>query len=505
MAATVLCVAVMPRNRKAARSAAAATPQGGDREETKASADAPRNATDLEYVKRNRGRPLAKVVHSAAHESLLSVSVTNTDHQGFVNLFAMVLVCANLRLIVENVMKYGIRVALPTESVSIERNWQCVVCHVFMVLIFVVAWAVERFLAPIVKSDRVVNGGHVLCWLSMFFIPFGVIRACNPSVSGSVVLVVFSISWTMKLISFGHTCFDIRRALARGILDQVCQDAESRKLLEGGFPRCLRLKDMMMFVGYPTLCYQLHYPRSPRVRYGHLLKRIGELALCLAIQYILIEQYITPLLENTRKYLSVEPSVNGSGDQVQIVHFNVLGFLERLLKLSLPNLYVWLLLFFALFHCWLNILAEVTRFADRKFYSDWWNAASFGEYWQRWNLPVHHWFMRHVYSPMLRRKWSRLSAGLTVFMISGVLHEYLVVAPLQMTRPTILVMLAFVGQLPLTIITSRALFEKHHRVIGNMIFWVVFCFSGQPMAVLVYFLLAATPNLATFGSFLSLR
>ena len=41
---------------------------------------------------------------------------------------------------------------------------------------------------------------------------------------------------------------------------------------------------------------------------------------------------------------------------------------ERVLKLSLPTLYFWLAMFYVLFHLWLNILAELTTFADREFY-----------------------------------------------------------------------------------------------------------------------------------------
>jgi hypothetical protein len=35
------------------------------------------------------------------------------------------------------------------------------------------------------------------------------------------------------------------------------------------------------------------------------------------------------------------------------------------LKLALPNLYGWLVMFYVVFHVWLNILGELTRFGDR--------------------------------------------------------------------------------------------------------------------------------------------
>jgi diacylglycerol O-acyltransferase-1 len=47
---------------------------------------------------------------------------------------------------------------------------------------------------------------------------------------------------------------------------------------------------------------------------------------------------------------------------------DIVLILERLLKLSIPNTYVWLMGFYFFFHLWLNFLAEVTRFWDRLFY-----------------------------------------------------------------------------------------------------------------------------------------
>lgn len=92
--------------------------------------------------------------------------------------------------------------------------------------------------------------------------------------------------------------------------------------------------------------------------------------------------------------------------------------IERVLKLSVPNLYVWLVFFMVFFHYWFNITAELLRFGDRRFYGDWWNASSLGVrrarrrrplsaltrraqyYWRNWNLPVHMFMVRHVYVPI---------------------------------------------------------------------------------------------------------
>ena len=62
---------------------------------------------------------------------------------------------------------------------------------------------------------------------------------------------------------------------------------------------------------------------------------------------------------------------------------------------------MWLLGFYCFFHLWLNIVAELLHFADRKFYGDWWNATSLAQFWRNWNLPVHHWIAVHVFKPSM--------------------------------------------------------------------------------------------------------
>ena len=68
---------------------------------------------------------------------------------------------------------------------------------------------------------------------------------------------------------------------------------------------------------------------------------------------------------------------------------------------------MWLAGFYAFFHVWLNVLAELLRFGDRVFYLEWWNTTSFEHYWRLWNIPVHSWIARHIYFPFLRAAASR--------------------------------------------------------------------------------------------------
>jgi sterol O-acyltransferase len=45
-----------------------------------------------------------------------------------------------------------------------------------------------------------------------------------------------------------------------------------------------------------------------------------------------------------------------------------------------PMLLEQLLSWYVIWECLLNVLAEITCFADRGFYGDWWNSVSFDQY-----------------------------------------------------------------------------------------------------------------------------
>lgn len=54
-------------------------------------------------------------------------------------------------------------------------------------------------------------------------------------------------------------------------------------------------------------------------------------------------------------------------------------------------------MFYMMFECILNLLAEITNFGDREFYEDWWNCTTWDEFARKWNKPVHEFLLCHVY------------------------------------------------------------------------------------------------------------
>jgi len=68
---------------------------------------------------------------------------------------------------------------------------------------------------------------------------------------------------------------------------------------------------------------------------------------------------------------------------------NRISFYELLSRSILPVTLFLMLLFYMVFECVCNMFAEVSLFADRYFYRDWWNSTTFEEFNRLWNQPVH--------------------------------------------------------------------------------------------------------------------
>ena len=200
------------------------------------------------------------------------------------------------------------------------------------------------------------------------------------------------------------------------------------------------------------------------------MKRVLELAAVVSVMLLLVTQFVAPTVRGT-----VAP----------VDDLAVAVLVERVMALAVPTLFVWILMFVALFELWLSIVAEVTRFGDRLFYRDWWNARKFDDYWRLWNLPVHNWLVRHVFFPCLNLGLNKAAATAVVFVVSAALHELLVSAPCHLAR-----CYAFAGmmtQVPLIGLTNLLDEKMPASRAGNVLFWLVFCVVGQPMCLILYF------------------
>lgn len=274
----------------------------------------------------------------------------------------------------------------------------------------------------------------------------------------------------MKTFSYAFTNRDLRHAYLHP--SKRLEDAVPDIYGSCPYPENITLGNLTYFWWAPTLVYQPVYPRTDKIRWTFVAKRLAEVFGLSVFIWVVSAQYGAPLLRN---------SMDG------MIQLNVTSILERLMKLSTISLVCWLAGFFALFQSFLNALAELTRFGDRNFYDDWWNSPSVGTYWRTWNKPVYQFMKRHIFSPMIGRGWSAGAASIAVFVFSGFLHELCVGVPTHN-----IIGVAFIGmvaQLPLIAMTAPLERTSGHygKIAGNSMFWISFVLVGQPLAAMIYF------------------
>jgi diacylglycerol O-acyltransferase-1 len=267
----------------------------------------------------------------------------------------------------------------------------------------------------------------------------------HPHIVGSAVIFICLITF-LKLTSFVLVNRELRQAYLQN---------KTIDFYEESYPNNVNVKNLLYFYFAPTLCYQVSYPRTPTFRTTFFLKRVGEFVTCLVMMYVLTEQYAKPTLANSIQALE---------------NMNFVTIVERVLKLSTTAVVIWLLMFYALFHAFLNALSEVLRFGDRTFYLAWWNSGNLATYWRLWNRPVYLFFKRHVYIPSVQLGMPPALCQFIVFFVSAVLHEFLVGIPTHSI--TGFAFWGMLGQIPLIAITRPL--EKWRgkgTALGNTIFW----------------------------------
>jgi len=230
------------------------------------------------------------------------------------------------------------------------------------------------------------------------------------------------------------------------------------------YPKNVTVEDYAYFTFAPTLVYETSYMRTDTIRWFYVLKEFTQAAGCGIIMHVILVQFMLPILKEDPATTTV---------------------LIETLRLATPSIILWLLGFYAIFHCYLNGLSELLRFADRQFYLDWWNAPTLEVFWRKWNIPVHNWLSSHIYR--VSKKWGTKNAILVTFLFSAVLHEFIFGVAFKVLRPWFF--LGMFIQVPLILAGNfihKKLGESHQRRWGNILVWSSL-FFGHPLIEILYF------------------
>ncbi|ODV63675.1 uncharacterized protein ASCRUDRAFT_5626 [Ascoidea rubescens DSM 1968] len=255
------------------------------------------------------------------------------------------------------------------------------------------------------------------------------------------------------------------------------------------YPKNLSIKSTFFYMFVPTLVYQPVYPMNPLFDIHYCLNKIYEIIIISASIYLLSNRYYFPLMKDSIlkifSYSSIpSPSSNSS------FSINHLDIIEKIIHLTDVSIVCWILVYFMVFHTFLNLVAEITKFGDREFYSQWWNSKSTQSYWKTWNKLFSNFFYRHISRPISistinKRNWSKLKINLLIYIIGGILQEILIGVPTHTFLG--IGFISVILQLPLSILTAP-LENLERNFIGNFVFWIGFIL-GQPLIVMLYYVI----------------
>ncbi|KAK4942785.1 Sterol O-acyltransferase 2 (Sterol-ester synthase 2) [Elasticomyces elasticus] len=223
------------------------------------------------------------------------------------------------------------------------------------------------------------------------------------------------------------------------------------------YPQNLTLYNYADYILCPTLCYELEYPRTPHINWFELFAKTLAVFGCIFLMITVSEEFITPVLAESAirlRYLTTFLD-------------KALVLAETTSMLLFPFMIIFLLVFLVIWEYILGAFAEITCFADRHFYSDWWNSSDWLEFSREWNIPVYHFLRRHVF--FSSKTYLSTPAAMTItFLISALGHELIMGCITKKLRGYGFI--AMMLQLPIVAL-QRSPLIRGRWVFNNAAFW----------------------------------
>lgn len=265
---------------------------------------------------------------------------------------------------------------------------------------------------------------------------------------------------------------DIIDVLERSIL--FCQYELNSQSNTESFPNNISSFNYMNFCFFPTLVYQLEYPRTANIRWWYVLEKLCAIFGIIFVMIMNAQLFIFPAADRAIELNKIGWS---SFDIRTREWFYLLAEL-------IPGLTVeYMLVFYLIWDAILNCIAELTCFADRYFYGDWWNCVEWAEFSRMWNVPVHKFLLRHVYHSSINHyAINKIQATMVTFVLSAVFHEVCMFIIYHKLRPYLF--LFQLSQLPMTIGMAHTSL-KNYPMICNILFIFGVC-TGPSVITCLY-------------------
>lgn len=353
------------------------------------------------------------------------------QRSGWNNLIAIVACLSISKQVISNYAEFGLLMNIPLAGITLSDTFWLLI-HVFLnVARCVLVFPLKRF--------------TLLSFLIIFI-----------SESLLSVLVLLKISY-LYLSGWAHILSIL------GSLKLISFVVER--------PNCM-FHDFTKFLIAPTLVFQSKFRKRTNISFNRIFSVLIKCCVYFLLFIFVMDQLAVPSL-------------------YRVVHsHSYINILENAINLSISTIFMFNLFFQMIFNCLVPILNEISCF-DEVPYSSWWNSRSAGDFWVKWNIPVHRFIKRYVYAPQLRYGVRSAIARTVCFIFSGLLHE--IVISLALKQLNGFLFLAMVGQIPLIYLSDyvKRVFPK----LSNIFFWLSFCVIGQPLiALLIYRSLHVIPT-----------
>ena len=409
-------------------------------------------------------------------DSYLSNINENSSFKGIVTLLAIMCFFAKARDVINNHFTYGL---LPMEDLGSNK---------FLLLVYALSTIVFTSLTMLAIEKLALKGfipQRIAAFLETIniFIAYGLkVYFCNtykPHVTVAIIYVMTALIVILKQISYMHFMYELRDSLPK-ILDS--QQSKNPIRMEASQENLniiqkhaedpselVTVKDILYFYFAPVLVYQLWYPRTEEINKRRAVRLGAELIFFITFQLYWTNQFLIPMVKS-----STEVFQCGTALQIMDKFFEASNTYLPFIVINTYNF----------FHVLPNFLAEVLRFSNRDFYSDWWNNTSIRTFWNRWNLPVHKWCVRHIYNPLQQRGCSKTVSTCGVFLFSGLMHGYFFCVPVRLIE--FKAILGLFLQAPMMIVEAKysRIFKKYY--IGNIFMWVGFWCVTITVGVVTY-------------------
>ncbi|CAF1148007.1 unnamed protein product [Adineta steineri] len=289
------------------------------------------------------------------------------------------------------------------------------------------------------------------CYIALFlYFPVYYILAENYPIVTRIFILMEQVRFLMKSHAF------VRENAPRAILygrisskeitiedttnDKPNDSINNQKAFPHPHTPCPEFSKFLYFLFAPTLIYRDSYPRTSSVRWKYVITQLTQFIGAAFFGYYLFYRFCLPVFRHFKSE-----------------HVTVKKFVLSILNCTLPGALLLFCAFYGFLHCWLNAFAEMLRFADRQFYSDWWTANSWSSYYRTWNIVVHDWLYTYVYRDchkLLGVKY-RLVSMYTVIFLSACVHEYILALAFGYFYPILFLQFAVLGFISMLILPQR--------------------------------------------------